>query len=418
MGADHLFVGPSCPEPLLLEHRPDAVLHGPVKHGDLFSPDIVPGDTVIIIDGTYHHRLALRHKEILDALARGVRVLGAASIGALRAAELPDTGMVGVGRIHEWYRDGVLEGDDAVAVAHAETGSLAGINVPLVNLYAAALAAEDDDVVDAAGVSRLMAAWEAVYYPTRTPERALALADSVGEGRFARWCRSRWDADPAAFDQKRFDTLEALRVADAPEPVLPHNRPARDHSRDWRTEYHRRWRSRFATDGLLPAPHHRVAYQQLFNPRFPQVWWEYLHNSCAQADFAAYVREKLGLQAHGWLADPLLRERVTAFVRPLPDLGDPRQLDLLLATETAEDRGIAEEWLTDTRQHLTDNPGRSLTQVPDSACTRLLAEIWTGREPAVECGRRGLQSLRQAGVALRPFLIGYLTAESTERIGA
>ncbi|MBP5873147.1 hypothetical protein F3K24_43140, partial [Streptomyces sp. LBUM 1485] len=50
------------------------------------------GDTAVIIDGLYHQAPALRHKEIIAAMARGVRVIGAASIGALRAAELAPFG--------------------------------------------------------------------------------------------------------------------------------------------------------------------------------------------------------------------------------------------------------------------------------------------------------------------------------------
>ena len=58
------------------------------------------------------------HKEILWAMAQGIHVFGAASIGALRAAELDAFGMRGIGRIYEAFRDGVLEDDDEVAVLH------------------------------------------------------------------------------------------------------------------------------------------------------------------------------------------------------------------------------------------------------------------------------------------------------------
>ena len=66
------------------------------------------------------------HKELLWAMSQGVHVLGAGSIGALRAAEPEAFGMVGEGRIFEAYRSGVLEpyyrpfeDDDEVAVVHA-----------------------------------------------------------------------------------------------------------------------------------------------------------------------------------------------------------------------------------------------------------------------------------------------------------
>ena len=44
-------------------------------------------------------------------------------MGALRAAELHVFGMVGVGRVFELFRDGLLEDDDEVAVAHGPADS-------------------------------------------------------------------------------------------------------------------------------------------------------------------------------------------------------------------------------------------------------------------------------------------------------
>ena len=48
-------------------------------------------------------------------MAAGTQVFGAASMGALRAAELAPFGMIGVGAIFAAYRDGRLTGDDEVA---------------------------------------------------------------------------------------------------------------------------------------------------------------------------------------------------------------------------------------------------------------------------------------------------------------
>ncbi len=63
----------------------------------------------------------------------GVTVVGGCSMGALRASELDTYGMIGVGRIYRWYRDGVAESDDEVAVTfHPDT--LEPLSVPLVNM--------------------------------------------------------------------------------------------------------------------------------------------------------------------------------------------------------------------------------------------------------------------------------------------
>ena len=72
-----------------------------------------------LIDGSFGIAPTVWHKEILDLLSRGVRVLGGASIGALRAAELEDCGMEGIGAIFAAYRAGSIERDDAVMLLQA-----------------------------------------------------------------------------------------------------------------------------------------------------------------------------------------------------------------------------------------------------------------------------------------------------------
>jgi hypothetical protein len=440
--AVHVFVGPSCPEPLVRRHHPDFVVHGPVRHGDLFPPGYSRGDVVVIVDGIYHHRLALRHKEILDALARGVAVVGAASIGALRAAELDQFGMIGVGQVYNWYRDGVFDGDDAVSVAHNETGSLAGLNVPLVNLHTAVLAAQEAGILTQQAGRGLTERMEREYYPLRTQERILAVARERGERAFADWYAARLAADPTSFDQKRMDTLAALVLAErlgahrhgtqrrgmaAGRPVEPPKASAAptlsatDH-RDWRTEYHRRWRNLFApTD---PALRHRVTYQQIFAAEFPEVWWDFLQRRANAAGddspggLRDHVLRELGPAAARWHDDPVLRSRITALLCPLPDLADSREADLLLQRESAEDRARVADWLESTRKHLESHHERSLAQISDVTCARLLRLVWNVRteaELSTECTRRGLLSLRHAAVALRPFAIGYLGSRTAQR---
>ncbi|MFE7093518.1 TfuA-like protein [Streptomyces erythrochromogenes] len=406
------------------KNHPDFVLHGPVRHGDLFSPTLSAGDVVVIVDGIYHHRLALRHKEILDALARGITVIGAASIGALRAVELDELGMIGVGRIYGWYRDGVFEGDDAVSVAHGETGSPMGINVPLVNLRAAVLAADSAGVLAREGGQRLMARLEHEYYPLRTLDRVLALARECGEVAFADWYASQVLTDPGAFDQKRADALEAFALAERfalPSRTAPASTTTS--GRDWRTEFYRRWRNRYAP---APSVHHRVAYQQIFTLDFPDTWWDFLHRSPdlgsvgAPDRFRSHVLQQLGAAAAQWLDEPELRTRITTLLCPLPDLAEPEEAQLLLRQESADDRTRVSHWLHRMQHHLDTHPERSLGQITEATCQELLSRIWdahTAEDLALECGRRGFASLSRAASALRPFAIGYLESLQTARTG-
>jgi len=90
----------------------------PARHGDVFAA-VEQGATVIgLIDGYFGWTAATWHKEILYALSHGVRVLGAASMGALRAAECAYYGMEPVGGIANAYLDGTLVDDDEVALVH------------------------------------------------------------------------------------------------------------------------------------------------------------------------------------------------------------------------------------------------------------------------------------------------------------
>src|SRR5713226_10363052 len=97
---------------LAADYRP------PAAEGDVYRAARGRPQVIGIIDGYFERVPAVWHKEILWAMSQGIHVFGSASMGALRAAELADFGMEGVGAIFEMYRDGILEDDDEVAVAH------------------------------------------------------------------------------------------------------------------------------------------------------------------------------------------------------------------------------------------------------------------------------------------------------------
>lgn len=96
----------------------------PARCGDILHAVKDGRETIALIDGTFETHPAVWHKEVLYALMRGCVVMGAASIGALRAAELADFGMLGIGNIFEDYRSGHRTSDADVALIHgpAELG--------------------------------------------------------------------------------------------------------------------------------------------------------------------------------------------------------------------------------------------------------------------------------------------------------
>jgi len=219
-----VFAGPT----LRAEDRealPAATFSGPAACGDVARAAREPFDAIAIIDGYFHQRLSVWHKEILWALAHGLRVYGAASMGALRAAELSDFGMVGVGRVFEWFRDGVLEDDDEVAIVHdsAERGYAARSDA-MVNVRATLERAEAAGVVSSGTVARLVALAKSMFFAERSFAALLAAAEAGAIGGDERPALAAWLRDPAnPIDQKRLDAMALLRRIreDLVEPRAP-----------------------------------------------------------------------------------------------------------------------------------------------------------------------------------------------------
>ena len=83
---------------------PDATVAPPIQRGDLLKDIRRKYNVIVIIDGRFYHSLAVSPTKIMDALRCGLRIYGASSMGALRAAELEFYGMTGCGRIFEFIK--------------------------------------------------------------------------------------------------------------------------------------------------------------------------------------------------------------------------------------------------------------------------------------------------------------------------
>ncbi len=120
-----------------------------------------------IIDGIFFDRAAVGHREIISAIDAGVKVVGGASMGALRASELDTHGMIGVGKVYEWYRDGIIESDDEVAVS-TNPDTFEPISVPLVNIRETLKAALATGIITEKEHKDLLELAINTYYPDRS----------------------------------------------------------------------------------------------------------------------------------------------------------------------------------------------------------------------------------------------------------
>lgn len=165
-----VFVGPSLSVKEARSILPHAIYLPPARQADLVSAVITHApDAVGLIDGEFGDVPSVWHKEVLFALQRGVRMYGAASMGALRAAELAPFGMIGVGDVFHKFSSGELEDDDEVAVVHASAESnFVQLTEPMVNLRATLECACAQSVLSPVQMTQLVAAAKSLHFTQRT----------------------------------------------------------------------------------------------------------------------------------------------------------------------------------------------------------------------------------------------------------
>jgi hypothetical protein len=206
VGSIVVFLGPTLRLPEA-QSTLDAIYVRPAAQGDiLLAAHAFHPHAMVLIDGQFEDRPAVRHKEILWAMAQGIVMIGAASMGALRAAELCDFGMIGIGSIFRWYRRWPLAPDDAVAV-HAGP---AEIGFPAVT----------DSLIDLLATFAILMRRGLITAAQRQECAATARAMNFRERSFSRVLQGT-GLSPAAIarlkthyiGRKRLDALAALRAA-------------------------------------------------------------------------------------------------------------------------------------------------------------------------------------------------------------
>ncbi|HEV8033027.1 MAG TPA: TfuA-like protein [Stellaceae bacterium] len=207
-----IFAGPSLPPSMRPTSEPGIEWRPPVRQGELYRAALAGPAAIGVIDGYFEVVPTVWHKEILWAMAQGIHVFGAASIGALRAAELDVFGMRGIGHIYEAYRDGVLEDDDEVAVSHGpEELGYPPLTEAMVNIRATLAEAERGGILAPDLAEHLTEIAKAMFYKERSYEAMLKAAADRGLPaaslrRFAEWLPS------GRLDRKRIDA-EAMLAA-------------------------------------------------------------------------------------------------------------------------------------------------------------------------------------------------------------
>lgn len=200
-----IFVGPSLygvkKAPADLKFCPPASL------GDITRAVIQGADAIGLVDGIFGSAASVWHKEILFALSRNVKVFGASSMGALRAAECQRFGMVPVGKIAALYCNGHLQDDAAVALAHGPAElDFAPLSIPLVEFDLRLKRMNELDLLTLNEMQQLQQAAEAIFYADRS------LAEVLRRSHIE---RHRWEDLERLYEkhttsQKTSDALELI----------------------------------------------------------------------------------------------------------------------------------------------------------------------------------------------------------------
>ena len=159
----------------------DADYRAPVRRHDLrrILALASPPEIIGIIDGVFFDNAAVAHREIIEALKSGIIVVGGGSMGALRASELETYGMIGVGKVFEMYRNGIIESDDEVAVTF-DAGSNEALSVPLVNIRMTVEAAKNAGVIDPVQAAAIIGIARKLFYPDRNYQNVVFESEKNG----------------------------------------------------------------------------------------------------------------------------------------------------------------------------------------------------------------------------------------------
>lgn len=160
-------------------------------------------DAVLLVDGVFHHDLAPSPKECYAATLNA-KMYGAASMGALRAAECWPYGFTPLGIIARWYINEVIDGDDEVAVlTHPATH--AALTVPMVNVRYLAWLAKRRGIIDTYEAAALVEQGRRVFYMDRGWDDVLTAVSQES--------REALRLLTGNADLKRLDAIFALRAA-------------------------------------------------------------------------------------------------------------------------------------------------------------------------------------------------------------
>lgn len=337
-----VFIGPSISAREVREILPEAEIRPPIARDDLYRAREEGYTHFLIVDGAYTQAQAISPREVVDVAKDGATIVGAASMGALRASECWPAGVHGEGLIYRAYRAGVLTRDDEVAVTTDPDREHCGISVPLVNIRYAVSQARRRGLCNRETANKLISVAEKTFYPDRVWSRLFKDTALPGDGALFDFCKNT--------SLKKLDAICGLKklrqLMSARTGAKSETRFRRAHRYDENAQVLslKRARPRIKLELL----------EWLFGSgRYQSYLWAWVagHPQLKQARSPEALREQLPALLGSLLADP------TAFADAVWE-----ELELLDELDTELMRMYAAERLSEEAKRLSLPPSTELEQ--------------------------------------------------------
>jgi hypothetical protein len=199
-----VYVGPTLDADSVKAWLPEAQVMPPIRRGDLYRDRMLGFTFFLILDGVFLDEPAMSPREVVDVIQDDGIVVGASSMGAIRAADCWPAGMRGVGSIYRLFRRGCLTSDDEVAVTFSPISPSLSATVALVTVRYALSRAVRNGTLTKTEASRIVRGASDLHYADRTWQSILESAGIVDhDDRLSTWL--------SMHDLKRKDAIRALK---------------------------------------------------------------------------------------------------------------------------------------------------------------------------------------------------------------
>lgn len=208
MAKQVIFLGPSLSHEKAKKILPEAEYRPPAKKGDLLR---LAADSEVsmvgLVDGVFLQDYPPTPIEVHQlAVKPGVLVAGAASLGALRAVELEKFGMMGIGRVFQLYKKGLIDADDEVAVTFALEGDYKLQSEAMVDIRYNLFLARKKGIIGRGAKKAMTAVAKEIYFPHRNYAQIIEVARSR---------HAELDSDICAFEKYIGSERKSLKESDA-----------------------------------------------------------------------------------------------------------------------------------------------------------------------------------------------------------